>query len=222
MFTALFDLSGELSVAHALLLMLSAAACGLLIALCAALTGRCARSFAASLVVLPVIVQVVILMVNGNVGTGVAVMGAFSLVRFRSAPGSSREITLIFLAMCAGLATGMAYAGYALAATAAVCLLMVALYRLPLGDRLSPLYLRVTIAEDLDYTGVFDDLFDRYTRRHHMEGVKTTNMGSLFELRYTVTLRDPRQEKAFLDELRCRNGNLTVSLTRNAPAHEEL
>ena len=222
MFDALLALVDVGSAEGFLLAALSALAAGLIIAFAYMFRSVYTRGFAVTLALLPVVVQAVICVVNGNLGTGVAVMGAFSLVRFRSAPGSSREITLIFLAMCAGLATGMAYAGYALAATAAVCLLMVALYRLPLGDRLSPLYLRVTIAEDLDYTGVFDDLFDRYTRRHRMEGVKTTNMGSLFELRYTVTLRDPRQEKAFLDELRCRNGNLTVSLTRNAPAHEEL
>ena len=168
MFTALFDLSGELSVAHALLLMLSAAACGLLIALCAALTGRCARSFAVSLVVLPIIVQVVILMVNGNVGTGVAVMGAFSLVRFRSAPGSSREITLIFLAMCAGLATGMAYAGYALAATAAVCFAAFLgwQYFVENYPPVQPVLSRVELGEENQWrreeeTVVFDSVFHR-------------------------------------------------------------
>ena len=222
MLSALFNISTEMTVPNALLLMLCAAGCGLMIAVCAMVTGHCSRNFAVSLVALPMVVQVVILMVNGNVGTGVAVLGAFSLIRFRSAPGSAREITLIFLAMGAGLATGMAYAGYALLFTVVVCAIMVVLYRVPIGEKLSPLYLRVTIPEDLDYTGVFDDLFARYTRHHRMEGVKTTNMGSLFELRYTVTLKDSRQEKAFLDEMRCRNGNLTVSLSRNAPLHEEL
>ena len=203
-----------------LVLMLCAAACGLLIAITAMLTGQCSRGFAASLVTLPVVVQAVILMVNGNVGTGVAVLGAFSLVRFRSMPDSSRDITLIFLAMGTGLATSMAYTGYALLLTAVVCALLLALHFIhPFSQ---PLLLRVTIPEDLDYTGVFDDLFAAHTRRWRLEGVKTTGMGSLFELRYTVVLKDPKQEKAFLDELRCRNGNLTLSLTRNAPVHEEL
>lgn len=220
MFTALFDLTAGFSVTHMLLLVCCAAACGLLIACTAMLTGHCSRGFAASLVTLPVVVQAVILMVNGNVGTGVAVLGAFSLVRFRSAPGSSRDITLIFLAMAAGLATGMAYASYALAVTLVVCALLLALHWVkPIAQ---PMLLRVTIPEDLDYTDVFDDLFTTYTRRWQMEGVKTTGMGSLFELRYTVTLKDARQEKAFIDQLRCRNGNLTISLTRNASMHEEL
>ena len=211
MLSALCDVNQGLSIGSMLALMLCAAACGLLIAITAMLTGQCSRGFAASLVTLPVVVQAVILMVNGNVGTGVAVLGAFSLVRFRSVPGSSRDITLIFLAMGTGLATSMAYTGYAL---------LLALHFIHPCSQ--PLLLRVTIPEDLDYTGVFDDLFAAHTRRWRLEGVKTTGMGSLFELRYTVVLKDPKQEKAFLDELRCRNGNLTLSLTRNAPVHEEL
>ena len=220
MLSAMFDVNQGLSIGSMLVLMLCAAACGLLIAITAMLTGQCSRGFAASLVTLPVVVQAVILMVNGNVGTGVAVLGAFSLVRFRSVPGSSRDITLIFLAMGTGLATSMAYTGYALLLTAVVCALLLVLHFVhPFSQ---PLLLRVTIPEDLDYTGVFDDLFAAHTRRWRLEGVKTTGMGSLFELRYTVVLKDPKQEKAFLDELRCRNGNLTLSLTRNAPIHEEL
>lgn len=220
MLAAMYDLSQGLSMGSAAVLMLCAAACGMLIACTAALTGPRSPGFSASLVVLPVVVQAVILMVNGNVGTGVAVLGAFSLVRFRSAAGSSHDITLIFLAMGAGLATSMAYTGYALLLTAVVCGLLIALrFARPFSQ---PLLLRVTIPEDLDYTGVFDDLFAAHTRRCRLEAVKTTAMGSLFELRYTLTLKDPRQEKEFLDALRCRNGNLTISLSRNAPAHEEL
>lgn len=220
MFTAMFNLSQGIGAGTVLMLLLSAAACGVLIAVTATFTGGVSRPFAASLVALPVVVQAVILMVNGNVGTGVAVLGAFSLVRFRSAPGSSRDITLIFLAMAAGLATGMAYVGYALMVTAVVCGLLLILHFLRPGTQ--PMLLRITIPEDLDYIGVFDDLFAAYTRRARLEAVKTTGMGSLFELRYTIMLKDEKQEKAFLDQLRCRNGNLTVSLSMNAPAREEL
>ena len=155
MLSAMFDVNQGLSIGSMLVLMLCAAACGLLIAITAMLTGQCSRGFAASLVTLPVVVQAVILMVNGNVATGVAVLGAFSLVRFRSVPGSSRDITLIFLAMGTGLATSMAYTGYALLLTAVVCALLLALHFIhPFSQ---PLLLRVTIPEDLDYTGVFDD-----------------------------------------------------------------
>ena len=220
MLAAMFNVNQGLTLSNSLVLILCAAACGLLIAFTAALTGHCSPSFAAALVTLPVVVQAVILMVNGNVGTGVAVLGAFSLIRFRSAPGSSRDITLIFLAMGAGLATSMAYTGYALLLTVVVCALLIAPHFWhPFSQTM---LLRVTIPEDLDYTGVFDDLFAAYTRRARLEGVKTTGMGSLFELRYTIALKDAKQEKAFLDQLRCRNGNLTVALSRNAPSHEEL
>lgn len=222
MLTALFDTLSSLTVVQALLLILCAALCGLMISITAMLTGACSKSFAASLVVLPVVVQVVILMVNGNLGTGVAVMGAFSLIRFRSVPGSSRDITLVFLAMAAGLATGMAYAGYAFMITLCVCVLLTALYKTGFGEQKRRQCLRVTMAEDLDYSGVFDDLFEVYTTGATLESVKTTNMGSLFELRYTLTLKEPKKEKEFLDALRCRNGNLTLSLTRGVAGHEEL
>ena len=214
------DITVVIRVTDFLLCLGCALLLGLAMAFAYMFRTRYTKSFVVTLVLLPAVVCVVILLVNGNVGTGVAVAGAFSLVRFRSVPGSSRDVTLIFLAMGTGLATSMAYTGYALLLTAVVCALLLALHFIhPFSQ---PLLLRVTIPEDLDYTGVFDDLFAAHTRRWRLEGVKTTGMGSLFELRYTVVLKDPKQEKAFLDELRCRNGNLTLSLTRNAPIHEEL
>ncbi|MBQ8093692.1 MAG: DUF4956 domain-containing protein [Clostridia bacterium] len=222
MFTALFNLAEGLTPATAILLMLSAAACGLIIAATAILTGSCTRNFAISLIILPMIIQVVILMVNGNVGTGVAVLGAFSLIRFRSAQGSARDITLIFLAMAVGLATGMAYTGYAFIVTLIACALLILFSRIPMPDAFQPLHLRISIPEDLDYNGLFDDLFSRYTRSHQFEGVKSTNMGSMFELSYEVQMAKPDTEKAFLDEIRCRNGNLTVALTHRASQHETL
>ena len=222
MLTALFETSSGLSAVSALVLILCAAACGLAIALAAMLMGECGKSFAISPVALPIVSQVVILMVNGNLGAGVAVLGAFSLIRFRSVPGTSRDITLIFLAMAAGLATGMAYAGYAFLVTAVVCGIMVLLSKLRFGEWRQPLRLRVTIPEDLDYTGVFDSLFAAYTTRHSLESVKTVNMGSLFELRYSVVLKEPRREKEFLDALRCLNGNLTITLNHGAACRDEL
>ena len=208
MLSAMFDVNQGLSIGSMLVLMLCAAACGLLIAITAMLTGQCSKGFAASLVTLPVVVQAVILMVNGNVGTGVAVLGAFSLVRFRSVPGSSRDITLIFLAMGTGLATSMAYTGYALLLTAVVCALLLALHFIhPFSQ---PLLLRVTIPEDLDYTGVFDPILAQYATKSELKQVKTTNMGSLFKLTYDLTLRDGGQEKALIDTLRQRNGNRPV------------
>ena len=171
------------------------------------------RSFAVALTVLPVIVQVVIMLVNGNVGAGVAVAGAFSLVRFRSAPGSAREIGAIFIAMGAGLIAGMGYLGYAALFSlllGGVTMLYTAL-RLGEGGRHKTLH--ITIPETLDYTGVFDPVLKEYAADYVLKQVKTANMGSLFKLTYDLTLRDPAKEKLLIDELRRRNGNLEISMS---------
>ena len=184
---------------------------------------RPSAGFAITLATLPAVVCVVIMMVNGNVGAGVAVAGAFSLVRFRSAPGSAREICSIFLAMAVGLATGMGYL-----AAAALFVLVIGgasiLYTcLRFGEQKQlEKELKITIPETLDYTDLFDDLFARYTAHWKLEQVKTTNMGSLYRLDYRIALRDPAQEKAFLDELRCRNGNLEIVCGRLPLLTEEL
>ena len=163
-----------------------------------------------TLALLPAVVCVVIMMVNGNVGTGVAVAGAFGLVRFRSAPGSAREIGAIFIAMGAGLIAGMGYLGYAALFSlilGGVTMLYTAAH---LGEGNRNKTLHITIPENLDYEGLFDDLFEKYTLSHELVRVKTTNMGTLYELCYEVCLKDTGISKAFLDEIRCRNGNLTV------------
>lgn len=188
---------------------------GALIAGMSMIRSRYSKSFLITLATLPAIVQVVIMLVNGNVGTGVAVMGAFSLVRFRSVPGSAKEITNLFLAMAVGLATGMGYIGIAAVLTVLLCVLQVLYTLLRVGEpRKTEKLLKITIPENLDYTGVFDDLFAAYTTGAQLLRVKTTNLGSLFQLHYRITLRDPAKEKAFLDELRCRNGNLDILLGR--------
>ena len=215
MLSAMFDVNQGLSIGSMLALMLCAAACGLLIAITAMLTGQCSRGFAASLVTLPVVVQAVILMVNGNVGTGVAVLGAFSLVRFRSAPGSAREIGAIFAAMGAGLMAGMGYLGYAALFALILGGITMAYHALGFGGGNAALRCRtlhITIPEDLDYTGVFDPILAQYATKSELKQVKTTNMGSLFKLTYDLTLRDGGQEKALIDTLRQRNGNLEISL----------
>ncbi|MGI6202273.1 MAG: DUF4956 domain-containing protein [Eubacteriales bacterium] len=172
------------------------------------------RSFIVSLALLPAIVQTVIMLVNGNLGTGVAVMGAFSLVRFRSAPGTAKEIASIFMAMAVGLATGTGYIGFAVLFTLIMCaaLLLFTLTRFGEPKRhFSERELRITIPESLDYTGVFDDIFEKYTDKCELVKVKTSNLGSLYKLDYLIDLKDPAQEKEFIDELRCRNGNLEIT-----------
>lgn len=184
---------------------------------------RYSKSFVITLALLPTIVQAVITLVNGNLGTGVAVAGAFSLVRFRSVPGSAREIGSIFFAMAIGLATGMGYIGYAALFTLILGIMMILLAFLPFGgDTEGQKTLKITIPEDLDYDTLFTDLFESYTSKHSLERVKTSNLGSLYELQYTVRLKDDTQEKEFLDKIRCRNGNLNLSCGRAAMGRDEL
>lgn len=181
------------------------------------------KSFVITLALLPAMVQVVIMLVNGNLGTGVAVMGAFSLVRFRSVPGSAKEIGSIFLAMALGLACGMGYIGIGLVFLLIIGGMEVILFRSKFGDQKSTeKELRVTIPENLDYTDIFDDLFQAYTKGCQLIRVKTTNMGSLYELQYHVVLKNSREEKEFIDEIRCRNGNLNIVCGRIPSNKEEL
>lgn len=180
------------------------------------------KNFVVTLALLPAIVQLVIMMVNGNIGAGVAVMGAFSLVRFRSIPGSAREIGSIFFAMALGLATGMSYVAVAFFFLIIVGAMSIILNTIHFGDRKPDKELKVTIPENLDYTGIFDDLFARYTKKAELIRVKTTNMGSLYELKYHIILNDAGIEKEFIDQLRCRNGNLNIVCGRIPAGRDEL
>ncbi len=172
---------------------------------------RTSPSFAVTLAILPAIVQIIIFLVNGNIGAGVAVAGAFSLIRFRSAPGNAREIGSIFICMAIGLATGMGYVALAALFFVIVAAVQFLLAALHFGSREEcERMLKITIPEDMDYDGLFDDLFARYCREAVLEKVRTSNMGTLYELHYRVTLRDDGVPKAFLDDIRCRNGNLNV------------
>ena len=160
---------------------------------------------------IPLIVAAVITFVNGNIGAGVAVGGAFGLIRFRSAPGSAKEIGLVFLATAIGLATGMGYVVVAAVFFAIIALAMLLLTLTGFGaGAAEERELKITIPEGLDYDGLFDDLFRQYTRSAELEKVKTTNMGTLYELSYKIVLRDAGGTKSFLDALRSRNGNLTI------------
>lgn len=182
---------------------------------------RGSKSFAITLALLPCIVQMVIMLVNGNLGTGVAVMGAFSLVRFRSVPGTAKEITSIFLAMAVGLATGMGYLMVAVVCAAIVGGISMLITLLPIGKASQgERQLQITIPESLNYCEVFSDLFEKYTASCRLQQVKTTNMGSLFKLTYQIVLREEHREKEFIDELRCRNGNLEISCSQ-APTSAE-
>ena len=200
-------------------------AIGIFLAFVYSYKNQCTKSFVTTLALLPSIVCVVIMMVNGNIGAGVAVAGAFSLVRFRSVPGSAKEICSIFMAMGTGLVAGMGYLGFAVvfALILGVAFLICNLTNIGLSksaDRERSL--RITIPEDLDYTNMFDDLLKKYTTNYKMLSAKTTNMGSMFKLTYHVTLRNPSLEKEFIDALRCRNGNLEIMLSTQEATVNEL
>lgn len=215
--TTVFDLGSFLACTAVSLLL------GILIAWAHAYQNPSNRGFLFTLVTLPAMVQTVIMLVNGSIGTGVAVMGAFSLVRFRSVPGGAREIGSIFLAMAIGLATGMGYLAVATLFTVLMALVSFLLSISGFGKHITgERVLRVTIPEGLDYEGVFDDLFDTYAVRWELESVRTSNMGSLYKLCYRIVLKKNISEKAFLDDLRCRNGNLEVSCGKTAVRDELL
>lgn len=184
---------------------------------------RYSKSFVITLALLPAMVQIVIMIVNGNIGTGIAVMGAFSLVRFRSIPGSAREIGSIFFAMALGLATGTGYVLYALLFLVIIGGMSLLLITSGFGEtRIREKELKITLPEHLDYEGLFDDVFTRYASNVELIAVKTTSMGSLFELRYRIDLKKDVIEKALIDDLRCRNGNLNIQCSQVASNREEL
>ena len=175
----------------------------------------CSKSFAVTLTIIPAIVAMLIMMVNGlATGAGIAVLGVFSLVRFRSQPGSSREILAIMLSMAIGLACGGGYITFAVFAAAVVCIVWLILFSTPFGDNGNKKELRIEIPENLDYEGLFDDIFKEFTTKNEVITVKTVQMGSVYELRYHISLKRDKSEKAFIDAIRARNGNLPVSCGR--------
>ena len=195
--------------------------CGIIVTFAASYKSKLTKSFAMSLVMLAPIIETVILMVNGNIGTGIAVAGAFSLVRFRSVAGRAREITLIFLVMTAGLACAAGYVAIAILFSIILCVALIILARLPLRSE-RELELRITIPETLNFSEAFEDLFGQYTKRHELASVKTSNMGSLYKLLYKIELKDGGTSKEFIDQLRCRNGNLEITLADTSERNEEL
>lgn len=227
MFRGIFDtdMTNVIAVQDFLLCVGCSLVIGLILAVAYMCGTRYTKSFVATLAILPAVVCVVIMMVNGNVGTGVAVAGAFSLVRFRSAAGSAKEIGAIFLAMGTGLVAGMGYLGYAFLVAVLLGGVSLLYHRLDFGagkkqDRYKTMH--ITIPEDLDYSGVFDKILQKYTTECELVQVKTTNMGSLFRLTYNLTLRSSDQEKEMIDKLRCRNGNLEITVSKQETIIGEL
>lgn len=214
-------LTSPITLGSFLLCIAASLVCGVIAAFAFSFRTQTTRSYITSLILLPAIVCAVIAMVNGNLGTGLAVAGAFSLVRFRSAPGRAKEIAAIFLVMAAGLTCSTGYIAIAVLFTLIIAAVQIVLTFLPLGDDRT-MQLNITVPESLNFEEVFDEPLRKYTRASRLISVKTTNMGSLYKLKYQIKLKDATQQRAFLDDLRCRNGNLEISLFTSAESNEDL
>lgn len=225
LFNSIIDnsLQSTIDIGDLIICTLVSIALGVCIALFYMYRNTYSKNFVTTLVLLPTMVQAIIMLVNGNLGTGVAVMGTFTLVRFRSVPGTSKEISSIFFAMAIGLATGMGYIGVAITFTAIIGIVSILLNIIPFADGKDNIKeLKVVIPENLDYTEIFNDLFDTYTKKARLTKVKTTNLGSLYQLFYEIELKDIKAEKSLIDEIRCRNGNLNIVCGRGITVKEQL
>lgn len=222
MFTSILEnTTATLSITDAIICMVASIILGLVVALTHTLTKKYSKNFITVLVLLPLLVQVVIMMVNGNLGTSVAILGAFGLIRFRSMPGTSRELLSVFFAMAIGLAIGMGHITFAIVFTLITSSTILILSKTSFGEEKKKQSLKILIPEDLDYTEVFDDIFKRYTLENNITKVKTTNLGSMYEITYDIIVKE-KQEKELIDALRTRNGNLNITLNHQKIESGEL
>ncbi|MFI3115975.1 MAG: DUF4956 domain-containing protein [Clostridia bacterium] len=224
LFSSVFDLTGVVTIdlTGFIVCLLTAIGLGIFMAKMYLVKSKSTKGFIVTLAMLPVAVAMVILMVNGNIGTGVAVAGAFSLIRFRSVPGTAKEISAIFSAMCAGLTVGMGYIAFAILFSIIICAFSIFLDAVCFADDKNAKLLIVTIPEDLNYTNVFDDIFENFTNNAELLSVKTTNMGSLFKVKYEIKLKADKNEKDFINEIRCRNANLEIVIASKDLSNDAL
>ena len=170
--------------------------------------------FSTTLIMLPVIISIIILLVGNNVARAFSLAGAFSIIRFRSAPGDPKDIAYIFFTLAVGLTCGMGYITYAVLFTLILSAVMIGLHITKFTEpKNKNMQLKITVPEDLNYEGVFEEVLENYTNSYNIQRVRTRDFGSLFELTYTINLKSDINQKSFIDELRCRNGNLNISLT---------
>ncbi|MCL9662526.1 DUF4956 domain-containing protein [Paenibacillus hunanensis] len=214
----------ELTLTNALITIVISIILGGLISLTYMYTNRSgfSQNFTLTMVLLPTIVAIIILLIGSNIARAFSLAGAFSIIRFRSAPGDPKDIAYVLFTMAAGLAVGTGYYGYAILFTIILCVMMIILNQLNFGSRkTTQRMLKVTIPENLSYEEAFQEVFQRFGVKHELKKIRTTELGSLYELIYTVTMQSSTDQKAFLDEIRCRNGNLDLSLTMSpSPINE--
>jgi len=176
-------------------------------------TGIYSQGFVLTLVMLPIIISIIIMLVGSNVARAFSLAGAFSIIRFRSSMGDPKDISYVFFTMAIGLALGTGLLGYAILFALMLCLIMLILSKINFGRKKNqPKLLKIMIPENIDYQDTFDDIFEKYTTAHEMLRVRTSDLGSLFEVQYNILLKNDMNEKCMIDEIRCRNGNLTITL----------
>lgn len=214
-------INGTLTLSSVTICILVDLILGMLISFVHMRTSKYTKNFVITLAILPILVSVVMMMVNGNLGTSVAILGAFGLIRFRSLPGTSREIASVFFAMAIGLAVGMGQIYFAILITIVISLLLLIFYKTNFGnEKENEKYLTIVIPDELDASNLFDDIFNKYLKHYELIKIETTNLGSLFELKYLVTLKEDTKEQELINELRVRNGNLKINL--NHPMVSEM
>ena len=207
----------SISLASFLICIVAALVFGILAALVFSVNSKYTSSWKISIALLPAVVTVVIMMVNGNIGAGLAVAGTFALVRFRSMPGSAKEVTGLFFAVSLGLICGMGYNGIAAIFFVIMSATVLVLSKLHFGEADSAIRtLKISCPENIDYETVFNDIFKAYLKKCEMMKVRTTNMGTLYEITYEVILKDDANSRAFIDEIRTRNGNLNIIFGKNS------
>lgn len=216
--TIISSTTGEsFTLANALLVIGSSIILGLLISLAYMYTHKkegYTPGFTITLIMLPVIISIIILLVGNNVARAFSLAGAFSIIRFRSAPGDPKDISYIFFTLAVGLACGMGYIGYGVIVTVILCIIMIVLDKIKFAvPKTKNMRLKILVPEDLNYEGVFDKILDSYSTNWATEGVKTKDFGALFEISYKIHLKEGVSQKNLIDELRCKNGNLTIALT---------
>lgn len=215
--------SGSFTLQQFLIAVVASMLLGLLVALVYCFRNSHSKSLALGLVLIPAVESVVIMMVNGNLGVGIAVAGSFSLIRFRSVKGTAKELSMIFIAMAIGIMCGSGYIALAVVFTIIVLAVCLLLTTINFGNNSSNCkYLKVTIPESLNYDEAFNTILDKYTKKYELTSIKTLNLGSLFRIEYDIELKDSKDLKKMIDELRTRNGNLEIMCSNEATSREEL
>jgi uncharacterized integral membrane protein len=209
---------GKLDIYSALIIMASSLVAGFIISLVYIFTNKnkYQKSFAVTLVMLPLIIAVIIMIIGDNIARAFSLAGAFTIIRYRSEPAEAKDISYIFFALAIGLACGLYYISYAALFLLILSVIMLILHFTNFtSEKNKNLKLKITVPEDVDYENLFDDIFTKYLKRHEIIKIKTISFGALFEISYSIQLKNDVSVKELIDDIRCRNNNLSISVSKN-------